>query len=108
MDIIDKLIKVTEQGKISWKNESEDVFVDDFYTTINNIRVGLHVDYNDYVDTNSTIEEGYYLSIEAKYVEYINKPKDKLKKLYMFISGNNKNTDSNIIKLLSDSLDNFK
>ena len=108
MDIIDKLIKATEQGKISWKNESEDVFVDDFYTTINNIRVGLHVDYNDYVDTNSTIEEEYYLSIEAKYVEYINKPKDKLKKLYMFISGNNKNTDSNIIKLLSDSLDNFK
>lgn len=102
MDIIDKLIRATEQGKIDWENESEDIFVDNFYTTINNIRINLHVDYNDYVDTNGDIEEEYYLTIKPSSTGYIYNPKEQLKKLYTVVL-NSINND-NDLKLLDDNL----
>ena len=102
MNIIDKLIQATEQGKISWENESNDIFIDNFYTTINNIRVGIHVDYTDCVDTDRAVEEMYYLTIEAGSVEYIHNPKKQLQKLYSLMSNNNNNIDNT--ELLNESL----
>lgn len=103
MAIVDKLIKATEQGKIKWENEGEKVFIDSFYTTINNIRVGIHVDYTDYIDTNGAIEEDYYITIVPSEIGSIHSPKEQVKKLYSLVSNNTNNTDSNL-ELLDDSL----
>lgn len=103
MDIVDKLIKATEQGKLKWEDLGDKIFIDSFYTTINDIRVGVHVDYTDYVDTNGAIEEEYCITIVPSEIGSIHSPKEQIKKLYSLVTNKTKDTDSNL-ELLDDSL----
>ena len=104
MDIVDKLIKATEKGKIKWEDVGDEIFIDSYYTTINDIRVGVHVDYTDYVDTNGAIEEEYCITIVPSEIGSIHSPKEKIKELYTLVSSNPKSTDNNLV-LLDNSLD---